>query len=52
MRFLPLKINDVQFECQASTPRVIGGIIKAPADPGFGAEFDPEWVKKRQAARM
>jgi L-alanine-DL-glutamate epimerase-like enolase superfamily enzyme len=48
--FKGLKTN-VQFECRTSPLKVAGGKIKVPTGPGFGVEFDPEWVKKHQAVR-
>ncbi len=49
--FKGLKTN-VQFECKTSPLKVAGGKIKVPPGPGFGVDFDPEWVKRHQAVRM
>lgn len=45
--FKGLRTN-VQFECKTSPLKVAGGKIKVPTGPGFGVDFDPEWVKKHQ----
>ncbi|GIU76581.1 MAG: galactonate dehydratase [Bryobacteraceae bacterium] len=38
----------VRFECLTSPLRVVNGKIRVPRGPGFGVEFDPDWVKKHQ----
>jgi len=38
----------VRFECPTSPLRVVNGKIRVPRGPGFGVEFDPDWVKKHQ----
>ena len=48
--FKGLRTN-VRFECKTSPLKVIDGKIKVPTGPGFGADFDPEWVKKHQVVR-
>jgi L-alanine-DL-glutamate epimerase-like enolase superfamily enzyme len=40
----------VRFECKTSPLKVAGGKIKVPTGPGFGVDFDPDWVKKHEAA--
>ena len=40
--------TNVRFECKTSPLKVTGGKIQVPTGPGFGADFDPEWVKKHQ----
>ncbi|HYK88684.1 MAG TPA: mandelate racemase/muconate lactonizing enzyme family protein [Acidobacteriota bacterium] len=49
--FKGLKTN-VRFECKTSPLKVAGGKIKAPTGPGFGVDFDPEWVKKHQTVML
>lgn len=44
--------TNVRFECKTSPLKVVDGKIKAPAGPGFGADFDPEWVKKHHVVRL
>ncbi|HWR50122.1 MAG TPA: mandelate racemase/muconate lactonizing enzyme family protein [Bryobacteraceae bacterium] len=44
--------TNVQFECKTSPLQVVEGKIKVPTGPGFGADFDPEWVKKHQVVRL
>jgi len=44
--------TSVKFECSTSPLKVAGGKIKVPTGPGFGVEFDPEWVKKHEAVRV
>jgi L-alanine-DL-glutamate epimerase-like enolase superfamily enzyme len=43
--------TNVQFECKTSPLKVVAGKIKVPTGPGFGADFDPEWVKKHQVVK-
>jgi L-alanine-DL-glutamate epimerase-like enolase superfamily enzyme len=43
--------TNVQFECKTSPLKVVAGKIKVPTGPGFGADFDPEWVKKHQLVK-
>lgn len=38
----------VRFECRTSPLKVVNGKIKVPTGPGFGVDFDPDWVKKHQ----
>lgn len=38
----------VRFECPTSPLRVVNGKIRVPRGPGFGVQFDPDWVKKHQ----
>jgi L-alanine-DL-glutamate epimerase-like enolase superfamily enzyme len=42
----------VRFECKTSPLRVAGGKIKVPTGPGFGADFDPDWVRKHQPVKL
>jgi L-alanine-DL-glutamate epimerase-like enolase superfamily enzyme len=44
--------TDVRFECKTSPLRVVNGKIKVPTGPGFGVDFDQEWVKKHQIVRL
>jgi L-alanine-DL-glutamate epimerase-like enolase superfamily enzyme len=44
--------TNVQFECRTSPLKVVGGKIKVPTGPGFGADIDPEWVKKHQVVKL
>ncbi len=48
--FKSFKTN-VRFECKTSPLKVVDGKIKVPTAPGFGADIDPEWVKKHQLVR-
>ena len=48
--FKTFKTN-VRFECKTSPLKVVDGKIKVPTGPGFGADLDPEWVKKHQPVR-
>jgi L-alanine-DL-glutamate epimerase-like enolase superfamily enzyme len=41
----------VKFECKTSPLKVTNGKIKVPTGPGFGADFDPDWVKKHEVVR-
>jgi L-alanine-DL-glutamate epimerase-like enolase superfamily enzyme len=42
----------VRFECKTAPLKVVDGKIKVPTGPGFGVDFDPEWVKKHQIAKL
>jgi L-alanine-DL-glutamate epimerase-like enolase superfamily enzyme len=44
--------TNVKFECKTSPLKVTNGKIKVPTGPGFGADFDPDWVKKHQIVRL
>jgi L-alanine-DL-glutamate epimerase-like enolase superfamily enzyme len=48
--FKTLRTN-VQFECKTSPLKVVAGKMKVPTGPGFGADFDPEWVKRHQPVK-
>ncbi|MBI5086872.1 MAG: mandelate racemase/muconate lactonizing enzyme family protein [Acidobacteria bacterium] len=43
--FKSFKTN-VRFECKTSPLKVAVGKIQVPTGPGFGADFDPDWVRK------
>ncbi len=49
--FKGLKTN-VRFECKTSPLQVVDGKIKVPTGPGFGVDFDPDWVGKHQAMKV
>jgi L-alanine-DL-glutamate epimerase-like enolase superfamily enzyme len=42
----------VRYQCKTSPLKVVNGKIKVPTGPGFGVEFDPDWVKKHQIVRL
>ncbi len=42
----------VRFECKTSPLKVAKGKIKVPTGPGFGADFDPDWVRKHQVVKL
>ncbi len=44
--------TNVKFECKTSPLKVTNGKIKVPTGPGFGADFDPEWVRKHEIVRL
>jgi len=44
--------TNVRFECKTSPLKVVQGKIKVPTGPGFGVDFDPDWVKKHQPVRL
>jgi L-alanine-DL-glutamate epimerase-like enolase superfamily enzyme len=48
--FKSFKTN-VRYECKTSPLKVVDGKIKAPTGPGFGADIDPDWVKKHQVVK-
>ena len=49
--FKSFKTN-VRYECKTSPLKVVDGKIKVPTGPGFGADLDPEWVKKHQPVKL
>lgn len=49
--FKSFKTN-VRFECKTSPLKVAAGKIKAPTGPGFGADFDPDWVSRHQPVKL
>jgi len=49
--FKSFKTN-VRFECKTSPLKVVAGKIKAPTGPGFGADFDPDWVRKHTPVKL
>lgn len=44
--------TQVRFECKTSPLKVVKGKIKVPTGPGFGVEFDPDWVKRHQPVTL
>ena len=42
----------VRYECKTSLLKVVNGKIKVPTGPGFGVEFDLDWVKEHQIVRL
>lgn len=42
----------VKYECKTSPLKVVDGKIKVPTGPGFGVDFDPDWVRKHQPVRL
>ena len=44
--------SNVKFECKTAPMKVVNGKIKVPTGPGFGADFDPDWVRKHEAVRL
>lgn len=41
----------VRYECKTSPLTVKDGRLKVPTGPGFGVDFDPDWVKKHEVVR-
>ncbi len=41
----------VRFECKSSPLKVVNGKIQVPSGPGFGVDFDPDWVKKHEVVK-
>ena len=48
--FKGLRTN-VRFECKTSPLKVVDGRMKVPTGPGFGVDFDPDWVGKHQPVK-
>jgi L-alanine-DL-glutamate epimerase-like enolase superfamily enzyme len=43
---------NIRFECKTSPLKIANGRIKVPTGPGFGVDFDPDWVAKHQPVRL
>ena len=43
---------NIRFECKTSSLKIANGKIKVPTGPGFGVDFDPEWIAKHQPVRL
>jgi L-alanine-DL-glutamate epimerase-like enolase superfamily enzyme len=44
--------TNVRYECKTAEMKVVDGKIKVPTGPGFGAELDPDWVRKHQPVKL
>jgi L-alanine-DL-glutamate epimerase-like enolase superfamily enzyme len=44
--------TNVRYECKTAPMKIVDGKIKVPTGPGFGADFDPDWVKKHQLVSL
>lgn len=42
----------VRFECKTSPLKVVNGKIKVPTGPGFGVDFDPDWVRRHELVKI
>jgi L-alanine-DL-glutamate epimerase-like enolase superfamily enzyme len=42
----------VRYECKTAEMKVVDGKIKVPTGPGFGADLDPDWVRKHQRVKL
>ncbi len=42
----------VKFECKTSPLKVVNGKIKVPTGPGFGVDFDPDWVARHRPVTL
>ena len=49
--FKTFKTN-VRYELKGGPLKVVAGKIRVPEGPGFGAELDPDWVKKHRAVTV
>ncbi|MBN8731033.1 MAG: mandelate racemase/muconate lactonizing enzyme family protein [Acidobacteria bacterium] len=43
--------TNVRYECKTSPLKVVAGKIQVPTGPGFGADFDPDWIKKHEVVQ-
>jgi L-alanine-DL-glutamate epimerase-like enolase superfamily enzyme len=43
---------NIRFECKTSTLQITNGKIKVPTGPGFGVDFDSDWIAKHQPVRL
>ncbi len=44
--------KNIRFECKTSNLKINKGKIKPPTGPGFGVDFDPDWVAKHQPVKL
>jgi L-alanine-DL-glutamate epimerase-like enolase superfamily enzyme len=44
--------SNIRFECKTSPLTITDGKIKVPTGPGFGVDFDPEWIAKHQLVKL
>jgi L-alanine-DL-glutamate epimerase-like enolase superfamily enzyme len=44
--------TNVKFECKTSPLQVVKGKIKVPTGPGFGVDFDPDWVGRHKPVKL
>jgi L-alanine-DL-glutamate epimerase-like enolase superfamily enzyme len=44
--------TNVKYECKTAPMKIVNGKIKVPTGPGFGADFDPDWVRRHQPVRL
>ncbi|HOL70883.1 MAG TPA: mandelate racemase/muconate lactonizing enzyme family protein [Bryobacteraceae bacterium] len=44
--------TQVRYECKTSPLKVVKGKMKVPTGPGFGVEFDPDWVKRHEPVKL
>lgn len=42
----------VRYECKTAPLKVVDGKIKVPTGPGFGVDFDPDWVRRHQPVKL
>jgi len=42
----------IRFECKTSPLKIANGKIKVPTGPGFGVDFDPDWIAKHQPVKL
>lgn len=49
--FKSFKTN-VRYECKSGPLKVVAGKIQVPKGAGFGAELDPEWVRKHSPVKL
>jgi L-alanine-DL-glutamate epimerase-like enolase superfamily enzyme len=43
---------NIRFECKTSPLKISKGRIKVPTGPGFGVDFDPDWLARHQAVKL
>lgn len=44
--------KNIRFECKTSPLKIANGKIKVPTGPGFGVDFDPNWIAKHQPVKL
>ncbi len=42
----------VKFECKTSPLKIVDGKIQVPTGPGFGVDFDPDWVARHRPVKL
>ena len=44
--------KNIRFECKTSPLKIEKGRVRVPTGPGFGVDFDPDWIAKHRPATL